>query len=112
MDEKNAVVAIFSSHTEAEAAVKELQKSGFDMKQLSIVGKDCLRRAERPRGRPIQHRHPEEQHHHLRDRPQVRQVSRDRARHRRRGAEGQEHPRADRPRGTRRASRLTRFGQR
>jgi len=40
MDEKNAVVAIFSSHTEAEAAVKELQKSKFDMKQLSIVGKD------------------------------------------------------------------------
>ena len=28
MDEKNAVVAIFSSHTEAEAAVKELQNSG------------------------------------------------------------------------------------
>jgi uncharacterized membrane protein len=40
MDEKNAVVATFSSHTEAEAAVKELQKSKFDMKQLSIVGKD------------------------------------------------------------------------
>lgn len=40
MDEKNAVVAIFSSHTEAEAAVKEIQKSGFDMKQLSIVGRD------------------------------------------------------------------------
>jgi uncharacterized membrane protein len=40
MDEKNAVVAIFNSHTEAEAAVKELQKSKFDMKQLSIVGKD------------------------------------------------------------------------
>ena len=40
MDEKNAVVAIFSSHTEAEAAVTELQKSRFDMKQLSIVGKD------------------------------------------------------------------------
>jgi len=40
MEKKNAVVAIFSSHTEAEAAVKEIQKSGFDMKQLSIVGKD------------------------------------------------------------------------
>ena len=40
MDEKNAVVAVFDSHTEAESAVKELQKSGFDMKQLSIVGKD------------------------------------------------------------------------
>jgi hypothetical protein len=40
MDEKNAVVAIFVSHTGAEAAVTDLQKSGFDMKQLSIVGKD------------------------------------------------------------------------
>lgn len=40
MSEKNSVVAIFNTHTEAEAAVKELQKSGFDMKKLSIVGKD------------------------------------------------------------------------
>jgi len=40
MAEKNAVVAVFGTHTEAEAAVKELQKSGFDMKRLSIVGKD------------------------------------------------------------------------
>jgi hypothetical protein len=36
----NAVVAIYKSHTEAEAAVKELQQSGFDMKKLSIVGRD------------------------------------------------------------------------
>jgi hypothetical protein len=36
----NAVVAIYNSHTEAEAAVKELQQSGFDMKKLSIVGRD------------------------------------------------------------------------
>jgi uncharacterized membrane protein len=40
MSEKNSVVAIFNIHTEAEAAVKELQKTGFDMKKLSIVGKD------------------------------------------------------------------------
>ncbi len=40
MDKKNSVVAIFDSHTEAEAAVKEIQKSGFELKQLSIVGKD------------------------------------------------------------------------
>jgi hypothetical protein len=33
-------VAIYKSHTEAEAAVKELQHSGFDMKKLSIVGRD------------------------------------------------------------------------
>jgi uncharacterized membrane protein len=36
----NAVVAIYKSHTEAEAAVKELQHSSFDMKKLSIVGRD------------------------------------------------------------------------
>jgi hypothetical protein len=40
INENNAVVAIYKSHTEAEAAVKELQKSGFDMKKLSIVGRD------------------------------------------------------------------------
>jgi uncharacterized membrane protein len=40
MSEKNSVVAIFESHTQAEDAVRELQKSGFDMKKLSIVGKD------------------------------------------------------------------------
>jgi hypothetical protein len=38
--DNNAVVAIFKSHSEAEAAVKELQQSGFDMKKLSIVGRD------------------------------------------------------------------------
>ena len=36
----NAVVAIYKSHAEAETAVKELQQSGFDMKKLSIVGRD------------------------------------------------------------------------
>ena len=40
MAENSAVVAIYNSHTEAEASVKELQRSGFDMKKLSIVGKD------------------------------------------------------------------------
>ena len=40
MAKNDAVVAIYKSHTEAEAAVKELQKSGFDMKKLSIVGRD------------------------------------------------------------------------
>jgi len=38
--ENNAVVGIFNSHTEAEKSIKELQKAGFDMKKLSIVGKD------------------------------------------------------------------------
>ena len=40
MNKRNSVVAIYISHTEAESAVKELQKSGFDMKKLSIVGRD------------------------------------------------------------------------
>ena len=40
MSEHNAVAGVYNSHTEAEAAVKELQKSEFDMPTLSIVGKD------------------------------------------------------------------------
>src|SRR5580658_1091402 len=36
----NIVVAVYNAHTEAEQAVKELQKSGFDMKKLSIVAKN------------------------------------------------------------------------
>jgi len=39
MSDTNSVVAIFGTHTQADEAVKELQKSGFDMKKLSIVGK-------------------------------------------------------------------------
>jgi len=40
MFETNSVVAIYETHTQAEEAVKELQRSGFDMKKMSIVGKD------------------------------------------------------------------------
>ncbi len=40
MTEHNAIVATYKSHAEAESAVKELQQSGFDMKKLSIVGRD------------------------------------------------------------------------
>src|ERR1017187_939209 len=40
MSETNAVVAIYESHAQAEEALKELQRAGFDMKKLSIVGKD------------------------------------------------------------------------
>ena len=40
MAEKNSVVAVFETHNQAEDAVRELQKDGFDMKKLSIVGKD------------------------------------------------------------------------
>ena len=40
MSETNSVVAIYETHSAAEEAIKELQKSGFDMKKMSIVGKD------------------------------------------------------------------------
>jgi hypothetical protein len=36
----SSVVAVYTTHTEAEVAIKELQKAGFDMGKLSIVGKD------------------------------------------------------------------------
>ena len=40
MSNTNSVVAVFESHDRAEDAIRELQKDGFDMKKLSIVGKD------------------------------------------------------------------------
>ncbi len=41
MDEKkNTMVAVYNSHKEAEDGIKELQRAGFAMKKLSIVGKD------------------------------------------------------------------------
>src|SRR5258708_36686538 len=40
MTDTNAVIAVYDAHSAAEGAVKELQKSGFDMKKLSVVGKD------------------------------------------------------------------------
>jgi len=40
MSEQSAVVAIYSTHIEAEEAVKKLQRGGIDMHTLSIVGKD------------------------------------------------------------------------
>jgi len=40
MTEQSACVATYDDHAAAEAAVKELEKSGIDMKQLSIVGRD------------------------------------------------------------------------
>jgi hypothetical protein len=39
LSKENAIVAIFDNHSSAEGAVRELQRSGFDMKKLSIVGK-------------------------------------------------------------------------
>jgi uncharacterized membrane protein len=40
MAQDDAIVALYPTHTEAEAAVQKLQRAGFDMKKLSIVGKD------------------------------------------------------------------------
>ncbi len=40
MSKYNSTVAVFKSHSEAEEAVKALEHSGFDMKKLSIVGRD------------------------------------------------------------------------
>ena len=35
---ENAFIATFDTHQQAEQGVKERQKSGFDMKKLSIIG--------------------------------------------------------------------------
>ena len=40
ISDPKAVVAVYNTHSEAEAGVRELQKGGFDTKKLSIVGKD------------------------------------------------------------------------
>jgi len=37
---RGTAVAMFPSHDRAEAAIHTLQESGFDMKKLSIIGKD------------------------------------------------------------------------
>jgi len=39
MNTTDAVIAVFADHHEAEAAVKRLASSGFEMKHLSVVGK-------------------------------------------------------------------------
>ena len=36
----HSLVAIYESHTHAEAAIKALHQAGLDLKKLSIVGKD------------------------------------------------------------------------
>ncbi len=36
----SSTVAIFSTHEGAEGAITDLQRSGYDMKRLSIVGRD------------------------------------------------------------------------
>jgi len=39
MPTQNSVVAVYTTHTEADQAVKELQRGGVDMHKLSIIGK-------------------------------------------------------------------------
>ncbi|MGB8772691.1 MAG: DUF1269 domain-containing protein, partial [Terriglobales bacterium] len=39
MSTENSVVAIYRQHSDADLAVKELQRGGVDMHKLSIVGK-------------------------------------------------------------------------
>ena len=39
MTDKNSCVGIYNTHQEAEQAIKDLSKAGFDMEKLSIVGK-------------------------------------------------------------------------
>ena len=38
--DKESVVAVFESHRLAEDTIRHLQKSGFDMTKLSMIGKD------------------------------------------------------------------------
>jgi uncharacterized membrane protein len=40
MSTMNSVVAVYDTHEQAEAAIKELQEAGVDMQNLSIAGKD------------------------------------------------------------------------
>jgi uncharacterized membrane protein len=40
MAKAESVVAVFHTHPEAEHAVKELERSGLDMRAMSIVGKE------------------------------------------------------------------------
>ena len=40
MSKVDSVVAIYETHQQAEAAVKELQESGVDMKSISIAARD------------------------------------------------------------------------
>jgi len=40
-DSTHSVVGVFLNHQDAESAIKDLQKTGYDMKKLSVVAKDC-----------------------------------------------------------------------
>ena len=40
MNKTDLAVAVYDSHEQAEEAVRELAKAGFNMKGISILGKD------------------------------------------------------------------------
>ena len=40
MSQNHSAVATYATHPEAEEAIKELQRSGFELKKLSIIGQD------------------------------------------------------------------------
>ena len=40
LNKTDIAVAVYETHTQAESAVKALQRAGFDMKRLSIIGRD------------------------------------------------------------------------
>jgi hypothetical protein len=40
MSDKNSIVVVYGTHLDAEAGVKELQRAGFDIKKVSILGKE------------------------------------------------------------------------
>ena len=42
MDKYETAVAVFPNHDAAEKAVKTLTAAGFDMKNLSVVGRDII----------------------------------------------------------------------
>ncbi|HTD55355.1 MAG TPA: general stress protein [Silvibacterium sp.] len=39
METTDTVIAVFTDHQAADAAVKKLTEAGFEMKNLSVVGK-------------------------------------------------------------------------
>jgi len=40
VEKQSNCVAVFTRHQDVEQAIKDIQRSGFDMKKLSIVGRD------------------------------------------------------------------------
>ena len=38
--DQSSVVAVFSQHSTAENAIKELKGGGFDIKKLAVIGRD------------------------------------------------------------------------